>query len=102
MLKHLGDGDPGRRLSRKAIYAGGDRRERNRAKALVLGDRQARSVAIRQDSGFSRFAAAPDRPDRVDDMPGRQPVTAGQARLAWRAAAERAALETGRASCREG
>ena len=38
--------------------------------------------------GLAGAAAAPDRADRVNDMAGGQPVAAGDARLARRAAAD--------------
>src|SRR5205823_7306144 len=91
MRTHFGDCDTRRRLAREAVHAGRDRRKGDGAEALVAGDRQTRPVAIRQNVGFGRIAAAPDRSDGVDDMSRPQFVPAGQPRLAWRAAAERVA-----------
>jgi len=49
-------------------------------------------VARRERLGFLPPAALPDRADRVDHVPGRQPVAGGRLRLARTAAAEPTAL----------
>src|SRR5919201_3108283 len=88
----LGDRDRGRVLEREAVDAGADRREGDRPDAALARDRERVPVAARQQLRLALAAAVPDRPDGVDHPGGRQPVAAGDLRLAGRAAAEPTAL----------
>ena len=56
------------------------------------GKAEAAPIAGVKDFRLAGRAAAPDRPDRVDDITGRETVAAGDARLPGRAAAEGAAF----------
>ena len=82
----------GRAIGRKAVDARGDRREGDRAQAVRFGQCQRAGVSVGQQPLLVGIAALPDRPDRVDDVPGLQPVAARDLGLAGLAAAERAAF----------
>ena len=79
-------------LTRKAINASRDRRECDLAKAASACDRKRRTVTVLEDPLFPGIPATPDRADGMNDMPGGQTVTAGQARLTRRAATKLSAF----------
>ena len=60
--------------------------------ALVGGEIERAAITARQQRFFVGHAALPHRPDRVDDVPGLEPVTARNLGRAGLAAAERAAF----------
>src|SRR5579875_1985533 len=64
------DGDARRSVGRKAVGAGGDRRECDRFRAEFVGNLQATSVARREHSVLSGVSASPNGPDGVDDPSG--------------------------------
>src|SRR5262249_22628654 len=72
--------------------AGGDGGKRDRAQALRGGERQRRAVTGRKQVVLALAAAAPHRPDRVDDVLGFETIAAGDLGRAGGAAAERATL----------
>ena|SRR6266849_3062918 len=82
----------GRLIDRISVHPTTDGRERDRANCVV--NRQLKAVAITrgQQFRFATVAATPYRTDRMDHMPGRQPIAAGDARLAGRTAADLAAF----------
>jgi len=91
-IARRGDRDRGGRLQRVAVDAGRDGGQRD-ATAVVLGRQRERgAVARAQQLGLVVSAAAPDRPDGVDDVAHRQAPRAGDLRLTRVAAAEQAAF----------
>ncbi len=100
MRAHRGDRDLRRRLARKAINAGRDGREGDRAKPPFLRDREAGSIAAGKHVALAPIAASPDRPDGMDDMAGGQKIAPRQPRLAGRTTADRAAFGEKLGACR--
>ena len=100
MRAHGGDRDARRLVPRKAIDAGRDGREGDRAKPPVLRDRETGLVAAGEDGSLARIAATPDRPDGMDHMSGGQPIAARQPRLARRTATDRTAFGEKLGACR--
>ena len=49
-------------------------------------------ITRREQSVLARSASAPHRPDRMDDVPGREPISARDFGIAGRTAMERAAF----------
>ena len=86
------DRDLSRKLRRIAVDAARDRREGERARAELRGHLERAPVARRQQLGLALSAPAPDRPDRVDDPPCRQPSAGRRLRVADAAAAQEPAL----------
>ena len=87
-----GDRDLRGARRRVAVDAGRDRRERDRAAAVLGRELDRPPVAGRQQLRLALAAAVPDRPDGVDDVVDGQPPGAGDLRVARVAAAEPAAL----------
>src|SRR6266436_10446850 len=84
---HGSDGNAGGCRSWKAINPSCDCRERDSAKSLPTGDVQAGAITAFEELLLSSTSAPPDRPDRVDDVGGRQTIPAGEPRLPrWTAA----------------
>ena len=75
--QHRADRDAGGAISRKAVDAGGDRRERQRRQPVLGRKHERRAIAGRQQVVFAACAAAPHRADGVDHVSCRQPVAAG-------------------------
>src|SRR5438067_2380068 len=92
VCREFGHGNPRRPVPGKTIDPGRDGGDGNRLKPLLAGDCQAGAVAAGQDVRFACIAAAPYRTDRMNDMPGRQPIAAGQPCLSRRAATDPAAF----------
>src|SRR4051812_39430313 len=86
------DRDLGRGFDRIAVDAGADRREGDRFQGVRVGEFEGAAVAGGEQFGLAGFSVLPDRPDGVDDMPGRQAIALGDLRVAGLAAVERAAL----------
>src|SRR5207248_4022741 len=84
--------DPRRLSPREAINAGGDGRKRDLAKPLLAGYCEAGNIAVGQNLAFAGIAAAPNRADGVDHMPGSQPIAAGHSPLPRPTAAAGAAF----------
>jgi hypothetical protein len=81
------EGNAGSCFSWKAINPSRDCRERNIAKFLPTRDVQAGAITAFEELLLSSSSAPPDRPDRVDDVGGRQTIPAGEPRLPrWTAA----------------
>ena len=59
---------------------------------MVMAELDGAGVAGREQFIFALAAAMPDRPDRMDHMPRRQPITSGDFGVAGLAAVERAAF----------
>src|SRR5579859_6175410 len=89
---HGRDRDAGGTVGGKAINAGRNRRESNRAKMMNLAERDGAAIAGRQQFILAAPAAAPYRPHRMDHILGRQPVSARDLGVAGLPAAQRAAL----------
>src|SRR5262249_41965252 len=85
-------GDPASAVDRKTVGAGADRRKRNRAEAVLLGQREAALITACQQVVLVVFAAVPDRADRMDYVFRRQLVAFGDAGVASGTAAQLAAL----------
>ncbi len=79
-------------IRRKAVDAGRDRREGDRAKPMCGAKLERRAIAGGEQLFLARGAAAPDRADRVNHVLGRQPIAAGDLGAAGLAAAERFAF----------
>src|SRR5204862_6742611 len=92
VCRDFGHGNPRRPVPGKAVNPGRDGWEGNRLKTLLAGDCQAGAVAAGQNVRFACIAAAPYRTDRMNDMPGWQPIAAGEPCLSRWAAADLAAL----------
>ena len=86
------DRRPERQILRKSVDTGGDERKRDRRTAVLQRERKRRPVAGSEQLSLSVRAAAPARPDRVDDVPARQSIALRELRVPSRAAAERFAL----------
>lgn len=86
------DRRPERQILRKSVDTGGDERKRDRRTAVLQRERKRRPVAGSEQLSLSVRAAAPARPDRVDDVPARQRIALRELRVPSRAAAERFAL----------
>src|SRR3954462_2610490 len=78
-------------LRREAVDAGRDCREGDALEAVPGGDFERAAIAARQNHVLAGAAAAPDRADRVDDVPRRQPITLRDLGVARRAAVQRPA-----------
>src|SRR5262249_56087485 len=87
-----GDGPGGGGLDRIAEDAGADARKRERQHAVRSRDLDRAPVARGEQLGLAAGAVAPDRTDRVDDEPRRQPIPPGELGVAGLAAAKQAAL----------
>lgn len=74
----LTDGDPRRKVDRVSVDARADARKGNALDTLRRGNRQGTPVAGRQQGRLPLCAAAPDRPNRLDDERRRQPVAFGR------------------------
>src|SRR3989441_6116639 len=66
--------DPRRLFDREAIRTRADRGEGDRVDAVLGGERQRADVTGAQQRRLPTLAAAPDRPHRVDDVPGGKTV----------------------------
>ncbi len=89
---HGSDGNTGGCFSWKAINPGRDCRERDIAKSLPTRDVQAGAITAFEELLLSSGSTPPDRPDRVDDMGGRQTIPAGEPRFPWWTAAQSTAF----------
>src|SRR5258706_10505942 len=78
-------------LERVAVDAGADRWEGDRLEAVPRGELQAVAIGVCQQLRVARTAVV-HRPNSMDDVVGLEAVALGDARLAGRAAAQRAAL----------
>ena len=83
---------PERQILRKSVNTGGDERKRDRRTAVLQRERKRRPVAGSELLPLSVRAAAPARPDRVDNIPARQRIALRELRVPDRAAAKRFAL----------
>ena len=92
LARHGADRDARRAIGREAVDAGRDRRKGDRGEPVLGRERERGAVAGGEQLLLALAAAAPDRPDRVDHVPGRKPIAAGDLGGAGGAAAERAAL----------
>ena len=86
------DRRPERQILRKSVDTGGDERKRDRRTAVLQRERKRRPVAGGEQLSLSVRAAAPARPDRVDNIPARQRIALRELRVPGRAAAERFAF----------
>ena len=75
--RHGADRDAGGEIGGKAIDAGGDRRIGDRARVRGRRRDRARCGSSPPAALPRSVAAVPDRPDRMDDVLGLQPVAAG-------------------------
>ena len=64
-----------RRFPRKAVNPGRISRKGNIPEPPLAGGREAGGIAASEGFPLAGIAAAPDRPDRVDHMAGRQPIS---------------------------
>ena len=87
-----GNRDAGRTIGGEAIDTGGDGGKGDRGKSMLPAKLDRAAIAGSEQIILALTAAVPDRPDRVDHMPGRQPVTFGDLGIAGGAATERAAF----------
>ena len=76
-----GDGNAGRTVRREAVNAGGDGGKSYGTQTVLPRERKAIAVAGGRQRVFFSTHTAPDGPDRVDDMAGRQSVAGGDERL---------------------
>src|SRR5436305_11734121 len=79
-------------VQRVAVEPARDRWERDALVAVLCGELDGAAVARSEQIALAVPAAAPDRADRVDHMPHREPARAGDLRVAGLAAAEPAVL----------
>jgi hypothetical protein len=86
------DGDCRCAVGGETINASGNGRKRDRCKTVDLAKFDGAAIARRQRIIFALAAAVPDRPDGMNYMPRRQPITSGDFGVAGRAAMERAAF----------
>jgi hypothetical protein len=84
--------DPRRTVGGETIDAGGNRGKSNRDKAVDFAQFDRAAIAGRQRQIFGAVAAVPDRADRMDHMPGRQPVGFSDLGAAGLAAPQRTAF----------
>jgi hypothetical protein len=91
-IRRRADRDCRRAIGRKTVDAGGDRRERDRGEAVGLAKFDGAAIARRQRGIFALTAAMPNRPNGMNHMPRRQPITFGDLGLASLAAMERTAF----------
>jgi hypothetical protein len=87
-----GNRDACRTIGGEAIDAGGDCREGHRRQRVGLTQFERAAIAGGQQSILAGVAAMPDRPDGMDHMPGRQPVSPGDFGIAGGAATQRTAF----------
>ena len=87
-----GNRDASRAVGGKAIDAGGNGWKCHGRQRVGLTEFERAAVAGGEQLIFAIVAAMPDRPDGVDHMPRRQPVTQRDLGVAGRAAMERAAF----------
>src|SRR5262249_34382505 len=80
------DRDSRRAIHRVAKHAAADRGERDSLDSVLARELERAAVAAREQLGLARGAALPDRPDRVDDVTGRQPEARSDPALAGWAA----------------
>jgi hypothetical protein len=86
------DRDGRRPFGRKSVDAGGDRRKSDRCEGVALAQLDGAAIAGGQCIVLTVATAMPYRPDGMNDMPGRKPVTFGDFGIAGGAAAEAAAF----------
>ena len=79
-------------VGRKTIDAGGNRGKGQRTEPIFLSELDRAAIARRQQGVLALSTAVPDRPDGMDHMPRRQPITPGDLGVTGGAAMERAAL----------
>src|SRR5579864_4932155 len=72
----------------KAVCAGADRWERHGLDAVLFNQRETTPIAVREQIVLAALATVPNRPDRVDDPFGREPITARDFCLARGATAQ--------------
>src|SRR5512134_3012548 len=80
------DGNACGAIGRETVDAGRYGGVGERAQVVGARERQARRVGTGEDLVLAGGTAAPDRPDRVDDVARLQPMAARDARLPWRTA----------------
>ena len=90
--RHGADRDARGAFRREAVDAGRDRRKRDRREAVVGRQHQRGGVAGGEQAFLVARAAVPDRSDRMDHVPGLEPVSAGDLGRPGVAAAERPAF----------
>ena len=76
----------------KPVDAGRDRGEGDRGEAMLGGERERGAIAGGEQRVLTLVAAAPDRADRVNDVPGLEAVAAGDLGGTGVAAAQRLAF----------
>src|SRR6185437_4181351 len=91
-LANCGHGHRRSELDRISINSGTDRREGNRNQLILSRDFQTAAIARGKQLRLACIATLPDRPDRMDDMASRQPVTFSQSGLARRTPTQLATL----------
>jgi len=88
----LGDRDGGRLPDGIAVNPAADRRQGDGRDLVRMSEREAVPIAGREQFRLALVPAAPDRPDRMDDVPRGQSIAFGKLRLARPAAAEQPAF----------
>ena len=76
---YLAHGDGGGAVPGKGVDAGGDRGEGDGVKTVQGAELQGVAVAAREELVLALAAAVPDRADGVDDVPGGEVISAGEA-----------------------
>ena len=89
---HLGHGNGRGPLQRKPVHSGADGWKGDGSNPPLDGQRQAISVARRQQIVLAGAASSPDRANGVNDPPRRQLVACGDPGFPGWAAAQRATL----------
>lgn len=87
-----GNRDAGRAIGGETIDAGGNGREGYRRQRAGLAQFERAAIAGREQLILARTAAVPDRPHRMNHMPGREPVSVGNPGVAGCTATKRAAF----------
>lgn len=82
------DRDASRAIGGKTVNSGRDGGKSDGSQAVRLTNFDSVPVAGRQRLIFTLVAGIPDRSNRVDDMPRRQPIAGGDFSLAGLASAE--------------
>ena len=87
-----GNRDTGRAIGGEAIDAGGNGREGYRRQRVGLAKFERAAITGSELLILAGAAAVPDRPDRMNHVPGRQPVALGNFGIAGGTATKRAAF----------
>jgi len=89
-LERGSDGNAGRTVGGKTIDPGGDGGECDGGERVLMAKRDRPGIAGREQLRLAVITALPDRPDGVDHMSGRQPISPGDLGIAGLAAMEHA------------